>query len=216
MQNSASGEPSDTCCGIPSLRERRRQQTWEALHDAAAEAALAGDAERSSVEAIAAAAGVSPRTFFNYFGSKDEAVFGYRPPHVPEKSLASLDPSGEPLVEATRLLLATMRSAHPAGTPARRQQLIEQNPALGRFRVLALGRAEELVVSALEEHFSDDPRVAGAPGGPAEALRMLAALAGAILRHATTHPEHTPGAPLTDDTLQRSIDIFHHLHRRPE
>ncbi|WP_030661908.1 TetR/AcrR family transcriptional regulator [Streptomyces cellulosae] len=58
-----------------SLRERKKLETRAALCRAAMRVAAEEGFERLTVEAIAAAAGVSVRTFHNYFGSKEEAVF---------------------------------------------------------------------------------------------------------------------------------------------
>lgn len=202
----------------PSLRERRRLETWAALHEAAATAALTGDAEASSVEAIAAAAGVSTRTFFNYFASKDEAVYGYRAPELPPGAVESLDPQGDPVAQTARLLLATMRTATPQGTPARRRKLAAQFPALARFRMQALVGAEDLVLDALSTAFADHPLLqaaeqpaAGASATPQRRLQMWVALAGAVIRHATWDPHDSPGGPLTDAALQRSLDLYHQL-----
>ena len=196
----------------PSLRERRRAETWAALHDAAAEAALAGTSTDCSVDAIAAAAGVSTRTFFNYFTSKDEAVFGFRSPHLPDEALAAVDPAGDPVTEASRLLLATMRTATPHGTAARRRRLQQQNPSLGRYRMQALAEAEDLVIEALTTTFADHPALAQAADGPQDTVRMWCTIAGAVLRHAATAPDRTPGAALTDADLQSSLELFHDLH----
>ena len=196
----------------PSLRERRRAETWAALHDAAAEAALAGASTDCSVDAIAAVAGVSTRTFFNYFTSKDEAVFGFRSPHLPDEALAAVDPAGDPVTEASRLLLATMRTATPHGTAARRRRLQQQNPSLGRYRMQALAEAEDLVIEALTTTFADHPALAQAADGPQDTVRMWCAIAGAVLRHAATAPDRTPGAALTDADLQSSLALFHDLH----
>lgn len=62
-----------------SWRERKKQQTRDALHRAAvtmvAERGLTG----VTTEAIAEQAGVSARTFFNYFPTKESAVLGMGP-----------------------------------------------------------------------------------------------------------------------------------------
>ncbi|OLT12137.1 TetR family transcriptional regulator [Actinomadura sp. CNU-125] len=54
------------------LRERKKRATRAALVDAAVRLAAEHGAESVTVEAISEAAGVSPRTFFNYFASRDD------------------------------------------------------------------------------------------------------------------------------------------------
>jgi AcrR family transcriptional regulator len=58
----------------PGLRERKKAATRRALHDAAVRLAMRDGADRVTVEAIADEAGVSRRTFSNYFGGKEEAL----------------------------------------------------------------------------------------------------------------------------------------------
>lgn len=58
----------------PGLRERKKAATRQALHDAAVRLAIEHGPDRITVEAIADEAGVSRRTFSNYFGSKEEAL----------------------------------------------------------------------------------------------------------------------------------------------
>ncbi len=56
------------------LRERKKAATRQALYEAAVRQALAHGLERSTVEAIADEAGVSRRTFSNYFTGKEEVL----------------------------------------------------------------------------------------------------------------------------------------------
>jgi AcrR family transcriptional regulator len=58
------------------LRERKKRATREALHDAALRLTLEHGLEHLTVEEISAVAGVSPRTFFNYFPGKEQAIIG--------------------------------------------------------------------------------------------------------------------------------------------
>ncbi|WP_370326216.1 TetR/AcrR family transcriptional regulator [Euzebya sp.] len=56
------------------LRERKKRATYQALADAAFELSVERGPDAVTVEDIAAAADVSPRTFFNHFESKEQAI----------------------------------------------------------------------------------------------------------------------------------------------
>ncbi|MFC9131239.1 TetR/AcrR family transcriptional regulator [Streptomyces sp. NPDC057099] len=58
----------------PGLRERKKQATREALRAAALRLAVEHGPDQVRVEDIAEAAGVSPRTYNNYFASREQAI----------------------------------------------------------------------------------------------------------------------------------------------
>lgn len=58
----------------PDLRARRRRQTELEIHLAAVGLAAERGADQVTVDDIAARAGVSPRTFFRYFSTRDRAL----------------------------------------------------------------------------------------------------------------------------------------------
>lgn len=68
MEEGVDDDPS------PGLRERKKQRTRASLIDVAIQLCLKQGYEQTTVEQIAAAADVSPRTFSRYFPTKD-AVF---------------------------------------------------------------------------------------------------------------------------------------------
>jgi AcrR family transcriptional regulator len=85
----------------PGLRERKKQATREALSFAALRLALERGLDNVRVNAIAASAGVSPRTYNNYFSSREEAICALgdgRAQRVAEALRAR--PVDEPLADA--------------------------------------------------------------------------------------------------------------------
>ncbi|MCX4906737.1 TetR/AcrR family transcriptional regulator [Streptomyces sp. NBC_00878] len=58
----------------PGLRERKKQATRVALREAALRLAVERGPDQVRVEDIAEAAGVSPRTYNNYFASREQAI----------------------------------------------------------------------------------------------------------------------------------------------
>lgn len=72
-----------------SLRERRRLQTARDIQRATLKLALAEGLDAITTDAIAAAAGVSTRTFFNYYPNKEAAAIG-TPPGFRDEDKAAL------------------------------------------------------------------------------------------------------------------------------
>lgn len=63
-------------CGMdePGLRERKKQQTRHRVEAAAMELFVRDGFEATTVEGIAGAAEIAPRTFFHYFATKEDVV----------------------------------------------------------------------------------------------------------------------------------------------
>ncbi|MDT5222005.1 MAG: hypothetical protein QOF15_4110 [Mycobacterium sp.] len=82
----------------PGLRERKKADTRRALSDAALQLAFARGLDNITREDIADVAGVSLRTFTNYFNGKYEAL-AYRQTERMRRSVAELRqrPANEPL-----------------------------------------------------------------------------------------------------------------------
>jgi AcrR family transcriptional regulator len=101
-----------------SLRERKKLAAREALSGAAVRLATERGLEHVRVDEIAAEVGVSPRTFNNYFSSKEEAICAIgvdRQTRIREALLAR--PASEPLWDAVINAVLERYSAH--GEPDR-------------------------------------------------------------------------------------------------
>jgi AcrR family transcriptional regulator len=82
-------------------RERKKQRVREQLTEAALQLFRDRGFEKTTIEDIAAAADVVPRTFFRYFRSKDEVLFAWYE-RVRDAAVAAVRarPSGEGAVHA--------------------------------------------------------------------------------------------------------------------
>lgn len=123
-----------------SLRDRKRAETRARIEAAAVELVLGGGLEAATVDAISERADVAPRTFFNYFETKDAAVLGMRPREADEdvmaEQLAAVDDL-DPVVAVVRLVMATMGvpESVAAGLHRSRLEILRRHPeiAAGQF-----------------------------------------------------------------------------------
>jgi len=121
------------------LRERKRAQTRHRLEEAAVGLALRDGLDKVTIDAISERADVSPRTFFNYFDSKEDAILGVRPPDVTDDVLTAHRAryDGSELIESVIGLLITVMGPFIADSAgARRQQGFGEH-----IRHLRAGRA---------------------------------------------------------------------------
>lgn len=194
-----------------SLRERNRMETWSAVHEAAAGLTLEAGLAAVTVDAISARAGVSKRTFFNYFPSKEDAIIGVRAPTIPADLLRAFRESGDDLLTRTvRLLAETLRVSAVADVSIeRRRQLIRAHPEL-RSRILQhITAVEQLVDTVLSERLGDADSVAPIAQLPDRdgSPRALLMLAGTITRFAFSQ---NPGSTVDElgDNIESAIQTF--------
>ncbi|GAA3395256.1 TetR/AcrR family transcriptional regulator [Cryptosporangium minutisporangium] len=125
--------------GLVTWRQRKKQATREAIADAAWRLALKVGPDNVRVDDIAAAAGVSPRTFNNYFSSREEAICAQRLRWA-EKLTSALRnrPADEPLDQALGAAILEVRGRNDAdkamirlvaATPAMRAEYLRHSVA---------------------------------------------------------------------------------------
>jgi AcrR family transcriptional regulator len=91
------------------LRERKKARTREAIIDAALDLFGRKGFEATTIEDIAAAADVSPRTFFRYFESKVDLVMAHNEAHGDKIGpLIAARPASEGPLEALRQVMQQM------------------------------------------------------------------------------------------------------------
>ncbi|NGO69075.1 TetR/AcrR family transcriptional regulator [Streptomyces boncukensis] len=139
--------------GSGGLRERKKLQTRSALRDAAVRLYLERGPAAVTVQDICEAAGVSQRTFFNYFDSKDDAVFDWDNRLAGDLTAQlAARPAQEPPLEALRRTFHATLPALVADAGWRdRRRLLQAHPELIPKLVHSSSHMPEALASALYE-----------------------------------------------------------------
>lgn len=121
------------------LRERKKRATRRALRDAAFDLVAAHGLDAVTVDQVCDVVGVSPRTFFNYFRSKEDALVGSGPVAPDDEALAPFEAGGTTgrLLHDLGLVLADHLATHVDTSTdlVRRHGLVHAEPQLQqRFR----------------------------------------------------------------------------------
>jgi AcrR family transcriptional regulator len=186
-----------------SLRERKKRQTRQLLSDTATGLFLAKGFDAVRVTEIAEACGVSEKTVFNYFPTKEALILdrGETLPAALRSALA--DPAAPPVAAALAVLAGELSaligrmSAHPDFAEAREQtrrfgELIRSTPSLRAYQHEVTERLTTMTAEILAAR-------AGADADAPEPLAAAHALLGlwpvqyaSLRRHLETAP--TPEA----------------------
>ena len=162
------------------LRERKKLATRSALHEAALRLVAERGLASVSVDDIADRADVSPRTFFNYFPSKDDAVLGLDPEASAHQVAAFLArPGDETPVEALRAVARAQAEEMATDTELwpLRLKVIDTEPALLGRLAAVFGEGEKALAAAVAMRTGTR---AGADAYPT----LLAGVAGVAMRTA--------------------------------
>jgi AcrR family transcriptional regulator len=186
------------------LRERKKLATRQALSWAAIHLATERGLENLHVEDIAAAAGVSPRTYNNYFSSKEEAICAMAADRAVLIGATLLErPAVEPLVDA--LLTALLTHYRPDGELDRDYvtavNLMMTSPALRGEFLKTAAVTEEHLTAAIATRTGIDPATDIYP-------KLVAAVATTGVRVGIAHWLATPGSDFTsvlESAIRRAL-----------
>lgn len=196
------------------LRERKRAQTRHRLEEAAVGLALRDGLDKVTIDAISERADVSPRTFFNYFDSKEDAILGVRPPDVTDEVLSAhlVRYDGADLIESLVGLLVTVMGPMIADSAFRetRMQVVRQNPHLLDGLMTRMAGITEQLTAAVRQ-LAQQHGPSGAEVSDAVAETLLTTCAGGIRaatkQWTTTDLELSDSAWTTADVEQRAVTL---------
>ena len=146
----------------PGIRERKRAETRSAVVRAATRLFLERGVTATSIDDIAAGAGIARRTFFLHFPSKEDVLFHYLEDHVglAVRAVAAL-PAGADAGQGVRAVMAVLIGLFEdsrAGTDELadlRARLVAGSRGLPGSLVLRLQRAQSDLGAALRARFPD-------------------------------------------------------------
>jgi AcrR family transcriptional regulator len=163
-----------TAPAAPSRREQNKAATRQAITDAALKLLRSRGPGSFTVEDIADAAGISRRTFFNYFGSTDAALasvtHGFLDNAIRQFRLR---PAEEPVLESAQAALMALADPMTVAPLAELFTLTQQSSLMSHSELEAWDHCREQITAVARE------RAAGTPGAADELY--LRALAGSVI-----------------------------------
>jgi len=193
----------------PGLRERKklecRREIVAATRELVAERGLHG----VTVDEIARIADISPRTFFNYFPSKEDAILGDGPTLAGNPQIEWFIADRGPILRGLARVVVE-RSTRLLSDPdllAERRALAKTYPQLGVRRMANVFRFEEELTDLVRRRLqAEQPQLSDAEA--ADRGRLVALTAFAFIRHAwfawLDHPDASPGLP---ELVERAFEL---------
>ena len=198
------------------LRERKRLATRRAIQRAALQVVRERGLDGTTVDEISRIADVSPRTFFNYFPSKEDAILGEKPTLEGNPETAWFIADRGPILRSLARVLV-----HGSTLLMSDVELISERRSLGKLypeltvrRMATVHRLEEelteLVAARLK---AEHPRMSA--DEVADRAKLTALTAFAFVRHAwftwIEHPNASTGfAELVEHSFELGAGLIEH------
>ena len=187
---------------LVGLRERKKSETRQAISGAALALAVAHGPGAVTVEDIAAAANVSPRTVFNYFPTKEAAMLGADPGRRSELLQCLEDrPSDEAPLVAMREAFRQFFTPEIAVVWRARAGLARDHPQLQSTYLATFSSFEDDLAHAMGRRTGLDPIRDPYP-------RLVVSIAGTALRVAVNHAIELQRTDAMNDLIDGAFDAI--------
>lgn len=172
MNVSGKAQPSS------GLRERKRQETRRRITDAGICLFVEKGIDATTLDEIAATAGISRRTFFHYFKSKDDILLSLQQSmgELIAERVRQADRAASPLQAIQSAVIATCADI-PADDMLEIDRLMRSSPAVQARKQASYVEHERTLFAALHERWPDPGREG--------AFRLIAMVAIGVIRVAT-------------------------------
>lgn len=184
-----------------SIREQRKRETARALTDAARRLTVERGFAGFTVEQLCTEAGVSRRTFFNYFESKENAVFGVTAVDPRQEALerAFVGADGDLLDDFLRLTVDRFALLNPLDDAPAMFAVIEQEPRLLKAAFEQLAKNERRDMDLILERTGDSE-------GAALQAEVMVHAVGALVRLSMDQLLHHQSTEPFGDLIARRLD----------
>lgn len=183
------------------LRERKRRETRQRITDAGMRLFIEQGIDATTIDQIAAAAGISRRTFFHYFTAKDEILLSLQSGMGAMIAAAVRDaPHGKRPIDAVRDALVQVCATIPAADMIAIDRLMRASAAVQARKQASYVQHEQDLFAALRERWPQP--------GRETALRLVAMLAIGAVRLATDTLSREGGKRPLAELLDEAFDAL--------
>jgi AcrR family transcriptional regulator len=194
---------------IPNdLRERKRQLTLDRIAETGLKLFMEHGYEATTLDAIAAASGISRRTFFHYLKSKEDVLLEHESGkflHVLRPTFLKQSPKQSPIDAARKTFLA-LASTYQTEESVIADRILRSIETLRLRKEALLVQMEQVLAEAMYELWPDETR--------RPALRLAAMMAMGTLRFAKDNWRQEDAARPLTHYIDEAFDLLAQQSKR--
>ena len=194
---------------IPNdLRERKRRLTLDRIAEIGLKLFIENGYESTTLDAIAAASGISRRTFFYYLKSKEDVLMAHESgnfPHALRPTFLKQSPKQSPIDAARKTFLA-LASMYETKESIIADRIVRSIDTLRLRKEALLVQMEDVLAEAMYELWPDRSR--------RPALRLDAMMAIGTLRFARENWRKDDAARPLTHYIDEAFDLLDHQSKR--